>query len=63
MKLVPFARARRRRPDPARVEQFAAMARKLQQERAAADVVETLLRDTPPAAWPSLATRPELRNV
>jgi tetratricopeptide (TPR) repeat protein len=60
MKLVPFARARRR-PDPARLREFAGMARKLQQEReTAAEVVATLLRETPPAEWPSL---PELRTV
>lgn len=61
-KLVPFSRARRR-PDPARVEEFAAMARKLQLERQSSDVVTTLLRDTPRAQWPSLARRPELRTA
>jgi tetratricopeptide (TPR) repeat protein len=61
-KLVPFSRARRR-PDPARVEEFAAMARKLQQERQSSDIVTTLLRDTPRAQWPFLANRTELRTA
>ncbi len=39
------------------------MARKLQHEREEADVVQTLLRDTPRTSWPSLATRADLANV
>lgn len=62
MTLVRFSRTRRR-PDPARVQEFAATARKLQHEREEASAVQTLLRDTPRAAWPSLATRTELANV
>lgn len=63
MKLVPFARARRR-PDPARLKEFAGIARKLQQEReSAAGIVTSLLRDTPRHAWPLLANRTELRTV
>lgn len=61
-KLVPFSRARRR-PDPARVEEFAAMARRLQQERQSSDIVTTLLRDTPRAQWPFLANRTDLRTA
>ena len=54
-KLVPFDRARRR-PDPARVEEFASTARKLQREReASSELVERMLRVTPPADWPRLA--------
>lgn len=56
-KLVPFARARRR-PDRTRMAEFAATARKLQQERArAADLVSDALAST------DAASRAELRNV
>lgn len=56
-KLVPFARVRRR-PDRNRVAEFAATARKLQQERSrAADLVSDALTST------DAASRPELRNV
>jgi len=60
--LVPFARSRRR-PDPKRVEEFAAMARKLQHERETSHVVESILRDTPRSQWPYLASRAELATV
>ncbi|HKR64234.1 MAG TPA: hypothetical protein VJZ00_10935 [Thermoanaerobaculia bacterium] len=60
-KLVPFDRSRRQ-PDPARVEEFAATARRLQQERDAADVVERALKDTPRFDWPRLVEREELRT-
>ena len=61
-KLVPFDRGRRP-PDPARVAEFAATARKLQQEReGAAALVSRLLSETPYAEWPRLAEREELRN-
>ena len=61
-KVVSFARAQRR-PDPARVQEFAETARRLQRERhESADVVTRALRETPPDEWPRLATRPELRN-
>jgi tetratricopeptide (TPR) repeat protein len=61
-KLVPFD-GRQRRPDPRRVAEFAATARKLQEEReSSAHVVEQLLRDTPREQWPGLAERAELRN-
>jgi len=61
-KLVPFDRGRRE-PDPVKVAEFAATARKLQQEREVSrDVVARLLRDTPYAEWPKLAERAELRN-
>ena len=59
-KLVPFAAAMRR-PDPARVAEFAETARRLQRERAAVAQTSSTsaLRDTPRAAWPRLrrATR------
>lgn len=61
-KLVPFD-GRSRRPDPRRVAEFAATARRLQEERDASEhVVETLLRDTPREQWPELAERQELRT-
>lgn len=60
-KLVAFDRGRRQ-PDPARVAEFAATARKLQQERASAGVAKQLLESTPSEEWLSLAAREELRN-
>lgn len=61
-KVVPFDRGQRQ-PDPARVAEFAATARKLQQEReGAAATVTRLLAETPYAEWPKLAQREELRN-
>lgn len=61
-KVVTFERARRR-PDPARVQEFAETARRLQRERQeSVDVVTRALRETPREEWPRLATRPELRN-
>jgi len=61
-KVVSFERAQRR-PDPARVQEFAETARRLQRERQeSADVVTRALRETPREEWPRLATRPELRN-
>jgi tetratricopeptide (TPR) repeat protein len=61
-KLVPFAAASRR-PDPARVAEFAETARRLQQERATSeDIVSGALRDTPRAAWPHLHERSELQT-
>jgi tetratricopeptide (TPR) repeat protein len=61
-KVVTFERARRR-PDPARVQEFAETARRLQRERLeSVDVVARALRETPREEWPRLATRPELRN-
>ncbi|HEX2123602.1 MAG TPA: tetratricopeptide repeat protein [Thermoanaerobaculia bacterium] len=54
---------RRRKPDPARVAEFAATARKLHQEReASAALVDRLLRETPRGQWPQLAERDELRT-
>lgn len=59
-KVVPFGR---RRPDPARVAEFAATARKLQEEReSSADVVADLLRTTPRESWSRLAENAALRN-
>jgi tetratricopeptide (TPR) repeat protein len=61
-KLVPFDRGKRE-PDPARVAEFTATARKLQQEReGAAGVAARLLGAMPYAEWPGLAEREELRN-
>ncbi|MDP9194482.1 MAG: tetratricopeptide repeat protein [Acidobacteriota bacterium] len=61
-KLVPFAAALRR-PDPARVAEFADTARRLQQERAASeDLVSDALRETPRAAWPALRERRDLHT-
>lgn len=63
MTLVRFSRARRR-PDPVRVQEFAATARKLQSERdAAAALVARAVRDTPRAQWPSLGASPEIRTI
>lgn len=62
-KPVPFE-TRRRKPDPARVAEFAATARKLQQEREAADeVVSRMLAATPRVEWPRLAHHTELQNT
>lgn len=53
----------RRRFDPARAREFADTARRLQRERVeAADVVETLLKETPPEDWPALAERSDLQT-
>ncbi len=61
-KLVPFDRSRRR-PDPARVQEFAATARRLLYEReTSSDLVARILRDTPRAEWPGLASRPEMQT-
>lgn len=61
-KLVPFAAALRR-PDPARVAEFAETARRLQHERATSeDLVSNALRDTPRAAWPQLHERSDLHT-
>lgn len=61
-KLVPFGSALRR-PDPARVAEFAETARRLQRERAVSeDVVSGALRNTPRAAWPRLCERSELHT-
>jgi len=59
--LVPFDRTRRT-PDPARVEEFAATARRLQQERDASDVVTQALSETPRGEWPRLVERADLRT-
>ena len=61
-KLVPFHRGRRQ-PDPARMREFAATARRLQEERdTTAETVSALLRETPRSGWPALAEREDLRN-
>jgi tetratricopeptide (TPR) repeat protein len=59
-KLVPFAT---RRPDPARMAEFAETARRLQHERATSeDIVSSALRDTPREAWPRLIERRDLHT-
>lgn len=61
-KVVPFDR-HRRAPDPARLREFAATARRLQREREeSAELVERVLRETPRADWPRLAEDPGMRN-
>ncbi|HEV7765763.1 MAG TPA: tetratricopeptide repeat protein [Thermoanaerobaculia bacterium] len=61
-KLVPFGSALRR-PDPARVAEFAETARRLQRERAVSeDVVSGALRSTPRASWARLSERSELHT-
>ncbi|MGZ5472972.1 MAG: hypothetical protein ACXW31_04120 [Thermoanaerobaculia bacterium] len=53
----------RRRIDHARAQEFAETARRLQRERVeAADVVEKLLKETPPEGWPALAERRDLQT-
>jgi tetratricopeptide (TPR) repeat protein len=60
--VVPFGRYHRR-PDPARIREFADTARKLQREREeSVDIVERILRETPRAEWPRLAENPALCN-
>jgi tetratricopeptide (TPR) repeat protein len=61
-KLVPFASALRR-PDPARVAEFAETARRLQRERAVSEEIATAaLREKPREMWRQLATRAELQT-
>lgn len=61
-KLVPFGSALRR-PDPARVAEFAETARRLQRERAVSeDVVSGALRSTPRTSWARLSERSELHT-
>ncbi|MBV9494413.1 MAG: hypothetical protein JOZ54_09200, partial [Acidobacteria bacterium] len=60
--VVPIDRGRRR-PDPARMSEFAETARRLQREREqATESVGRLLAATPREEWPRLAELPELRN-
>ena len=54
MNVVSFSRGERK-PDPARIAEFSATARKLLRERSAGDVVTRLLRETPRDEWPRLA--------
>lgn len=61
-KVVTFDRTRRR-PDAARVREFAETARRLQNERSgAAEVVNRHLQETPRDEWPRLAEEPEMRT-
>jgi tetratricopeptide (TPR) repeat protein len=50
--VVPFGR---RHPDPSRIAEFAATARRLQREREEAAFVDALLDETPSSQWPLLA--------
>jgi tetratricopeptide (TPR) repeat protein len=60
--VIAFA-PRRRGPDPARLREFAATARKLREEReTTGDLVQRLLRETPQEEWGRLAEVEELRN-
>ncbi len=60
--VVPFDRFHRR-PDPARVREFAETARKLQREREeSGELFERILRETPRTEWPRLSENPALRN-
>ncbi|HEV7920541.1 MAG TPA: hypothetical protein VGR02_07105 [Thermoanaerobaculia bacterium] len=53
----------RRRPDPARMSEFAQTARRLQREREQeGDRIARLLEETPREEWAALAGLPELRN-
>jgi tetratricopeptide (TPR) repeat protein len=61
-KIVTFDRGRRR-PDPARVREFAETARRLQRERSGAvEIVAQRLAETPLEEWPRLAEDPQMRN-
>jgi tetratricopeptide (TPR) repeat protein len=60
-KVVSFDRSKRM-PDPQRLAEFTATARKLLRERKSGDVITNLLRDTPRDEWPRLAERIEIRN-
>lgn len=52
-----------RGPDPARVREFAATARKLQREReTSTELIDRLLRETPVDEWPRLASDESLRT-
>jgi tetratricopeptide (TPR) repeat protein len=54
---------RRRGADPAKVREFAATARKIQEERSTtAELVKRLLRETPQDEWPRLADLASLQN-
>jgi tetratricopeptide (TPR) repeat protein len=60
--VIAFA-PRRRGPDPARLREFAATARKLRDERdTTGELVQRLLRETPQEEWGRLAEVEELRN-
>jgi tetratricopeptide (TPR) repeat protein len=65
-KVLPFAR-NRRRPDPARVAEFAETAKRLQRERDEyGEVVRRALRETPRTQWssiPNLATSGALEQL
>jgi tetratricopeptide (TPR) repeat protein len=55
---------RRFRPTPQQLAEFASTGRRLEAERkAAAHVVEPLLRNTPRESWPALAEDPDLKTA
>src|SRR3982750_1754505 len=58
MNVASFERSKRT-PDPARVAEFSATARKLLRERGSGDVIARLLRETPRAEWPRIAENAE----
>jgi tetratricopeptide (TPR) repeat protein len=60
-KVVSFDRSKRA-PDPKRLAEFSATARKLLRERKAGDVVTRLLHDTPREEWPGLVENGDIRN-
>ncbi|MDQ3280159.1 MAG: tetratricopeptide repeat protein [Acidobacteriota bacterium] len=60
-KVVPFGRPRRV-PDPARVAEFAATARRLQEERAASADITRTLASTPREQWARFANDPSWRT-
>ncbi len=60
-KVVPFGRTRRT-PDPAKLAEFTATAKRLQEEREAAVVVDALLAETPRDEWQTLIEREEMRT-
>jgi tetratricopeptide (TPR) repeat protein len=59
--LVPFDRTRRR-PDPAKLAEFTATAKRLQAEREMAGIVDRLLAETPRTAWHTLVEREDMLN-
>ena len=61
MNVVSFDRSKYK-PDPARVAEFSAAARRLMRDRSSGDVIASLLRETPREEWSQLAERAELRN-
>ena len=61
MNVVSFDRSKYK-PDPSRVAEVSAAARRLMRDRSSGDVIASLLRETPREEWSQLAERAELRN-